>query len=291
MIPTELMRQVHRLRILTGRVVNEVFAGEYESAFKGRGMEFAEVREYQPGDEVRTIDWNVTARAGAPFVKQFVEERELTVMLVVDLSSSGRFGSVGRLKNELAAEVCAVLAFAATKSNDRVGLLIFTEQVELYIPPRKGIRHVLRVIRELLSFEPRAAQTDIPGALDYLAKVLKRRAVVFLVSDFIATDFHQPLRRVSRRHDLIAVTIEDHLERELPDVGLIELEDAETGETLLIDTRSARVRDEYRAGAQQEAEQLHRDLQRIGADSIALSTGTSYVQNLVQFFHTRERRR
>lgn len=291
MIPTELMRQVHRLRILTGRVVNEVFAGEYESAFKGRGMEFAEVREYQPGDEVRTIDWNVTARAGAPFVKQFVEERELTVMLVVDLSSSGRFGSVGRLKNELAAEVCAVLAFAATKSNDRVGLLIFTAQVELYIPPRKGIRHVLRVIRELLNFEPRAAQTDIPGALDYLAKVLKRRAVVFLVSDFIATDFHRPLRRVSRRHDLIAVTIEDQRERGLPDVGLIELEDAETGETLLIDTRSARVRDEYETSARREAEQLHSDLRRIGADSIALSTGTSYVQDLVRFFHTRERRR
>ena len=291
MIPTELMRQVHRLRILTGRVVNEVFAGEYESAFKGRGMEFAEVREYQPGDEVRTIDWNVTARAGAPFVKQFVEERELTVMLVVDLSSSGRFGSVGRLKNELAAEVCAVLAFAATKSNDRVGLLIFTAQVELYIPPRKGIRHVLRVIRELLNFEPRAAQTDIPGALDYLAKVLKRRAVVFLVSDFIATDFHRPLRRVSRRHDLIAVTIEDQRERGLPDVGLIELEDAETGETLLIDTRSARVRDEYETSARREAEQLHSDLRRIGADSIALSTGTLYVQDLVRFFHTRERRR
>ena len=212
-------------------------------------------------------------------------------MLVVDLSSSGRFGSVGRLKNELAAEVCAVLAFAATKSNDRVGLLIFTAQVELYIPPRKGIRHVLRVIRELLSFEPRAAQTDIPGALDYLAKVLKRRAVVFLVSDFIATDFHRPLRRVSRRHDLIAVTIEDRRERELPDVGLIELEDAETGETLLIDTRSARVRDEYETSARREAEQLHSDLRRIGADSIALSTGTSYVQDLVRFFHTRERRR
>jgi uncharacterized protein (DUF58 family) len=290
-ISEEVMRQVRRLQIYTGRAVNEVFAGEYESTFKGRGMEFAEVREYQPGDDVRTMDWNVTARAGHPFVKQFVEERELTVVLAVDLSSSGRFGSVKQLKNQLAAEFCAVLAFTATRNNDKVGLLIFTDRLELYIPPKKGSRHVLRVIRELLSFEPKAARTDVAGALDYLAKVLNKRAVIFLVSDFIASGYERSLNLLNRRHDVIAASVGDPRERALPDVGLIELEDAETGQSVLVDTGSARVRDAYGAWACRGEAQLDNELRRIGVDRIAISTGTPYVQSLIGFFRTREKRR
>jgi uncharacterized protein (DUF58 family) len=291
MISEDILRQVRRLQIYTGRAVNEVFAGEYESTFKGRGMEFDAVREYVPGDDVRAIDWNVTARTGAPHVKQFVEERELTVVLAVDLSASGRFGSVGQMKNQLAAELCAVLAFAAAKNNDKVGLLVFTDRIERYIPPKKGSRHVLRVIREILHFEPRAGRTDIPAALDYLAKVLKKRAVVFLVSDFLAAGYETSLRLLNRRHDVIAVSVGDPCERALPDVGLVELEDAETGRTLVVDTRSARLRDEYGRRAARDDAKLDDALRKAGVDRIPVSTGTSYVQSLVRFFRTREKRR
>ena len=249
MLPPELMQQIRRIQIRTNRAINDLLAGQYESVFKGQGMEFKEVREYVPGDDVRQIDWNVTARTGHPHVKVLAEERELTVMLMVDMSGSGRFGSVNRFKNELAAELCAVLAFAAIRNNDKVGLVIFTEDVELYVPPKKGRQHVLRVIREVLFFEPARSGTNIPAALQYLNRVVTRRAVVFLVSDFMAEDYETPLRIAGRRHDLIAVTVTDPREEVLPDAGLIAVRDTETGRELVVDSSDAEVRRQYALAA------------------------------------------
>lgn len=291
MIPQEILKQIRRIQIFTNRTVNEVFAGEYESTFKGRGMQFDEVREYAPGDDVRTIDWNVTARTGKPYIKRYVEERELTVMMLVDLSASGAFGTIGKLKNELAAELCAVLAFSAIKNNDKVGLITFTDRIERFIPPQKGTEHVLRVIRELLYSQPPHRDTNIPMALDYLAKVIKKKATVFLVSDFIATELKKPLRLINKRHDLIAVAIRDRREISLPAVGLIELEDAETGETILVDTASKAVRRRYEQLSRQENEGLHSMLRSVNVDCINISTDKPYVQELVRFFRMRERRR
>lgn len=253
-------------------------------------MEFDEVREYMPGDEIRSIDWNVTARTGTPYVKRYVEERELTVIFLVDLSASGTFGSVSKLKNEVAAELCSLLAFSAVKNNDKVGLIVFTDQVEMFIPPKKGTRHVLRVIRELLNFRPRQAKTDIVGALDYLGKVNKKRAVVFLVSDFQAEGFEKSMRVIGRRHDLVAVTITDPREVSLPDVGLVELEDAETGELVLIDTSSAGVRKNYERLGREQSEHFRELFASMGVDQIDVRTDRDYVPRLVQFFRTRERR-
>ncbi|MCW5979442.1 MAG: DUF58 domain-containing protein [Bryobacteraceae bacterium] len=290
MISKELARKIRYIEIFTNKVVNDVLAGEYHSVFKGRGIEFDEVREYTPGDDVRAIDWNVTARAGRPYVKRFVEERELTVIFLVDLSGSGAFGSRERLKNEVAAEVCALLAFSAIKNNDKVGLVIFTDAIELYIPPKKGASHVLRLIRDVLGFKPRRTGTDIAAALDYLGRVTHRRAVVFLVSDLLAEGFEKRLRIAAKRHDLIAVSITDPRERELPDVGLIDLEDPETGERVVIDAGSPAVRRQYeRLGREREARA--RDLLRAaGVDHIAVTTGRDYVKNLMLFFRARERR-
>jgi uncharacterized protein (DUF58 family) len=254
-------------------------------------MEFEEVREYQPGDEIRSIDWNVTARMGHPYVKRFVEERELTVLFLVDLSASGAFGSVSKLKNEAAAELTALLAFAAVKNNDKVGLIVFTDDVEMFIPPKKGVTHILRLIRELLYFEPRQAQTDIAGALDYLGRVNRKRAVVFLISDFQGTGFERPMRVLSRRHDLIAVSVTDPREVEMPNVGLLELEDAETGELITIDTASLRVRSQYAALGRERAERLDGLFKASGVDHIAVRTDRDYVRDLVRFFRARERRR
>jgi len=267
-----------------------VLAGEYESVFKGRGMEFDEVREYAPGDEVRSIDWNVTARMGHPFVKRFVEERELSVIFLVDLSASGAFGSTERLKNELAAELCALLAFSAIKNNDKVGLIVFTDTIEMFVPPAKGTTHVLRLIRELLEFRPRQVQTDISAAIDYLGRVSHKRSVVFLVSDFLGSGFEKQLHVLGRRHDVIAVSIVDPREIRLPNLGLLELEDAETGEIVEIDTGSATVRREYeRLGAVRQARL--RDLFRsMGIDQIEVFTDRDYLRELVRFFRTRERR-
>ncbi|MBN1884153.1 MAG: DUF58 domain-containing protein [Candidatus Krumholzibacteriota bacterium] len=290
MIPKELARQIRVLQITTRKVVNDVLAGEYGSVFKGRGMEFDEVRAYIPGDEIRTIDWNVTARTGEPYVKRFVEERELTVFFLVDLSASGAFGSVRKLKNEVAAEFCALLSFSAVKNNDKVGLILFTDGVEKFIPPKKGTRHVLRVIRELLDFRPRQARTDIVGALDYLGKVTTKRAVVFLVSDFQAEGFERSLRVIGKRHDLVAVTIADPREVRLPDVGLIELEDAETGETVLVDTSSAAVRRRYETLGRERAGRFRELFASMGVDQIELGTDEDYVPKLVGFFRSRERR-
>lgn len=290
MITKELARKIRVLQITTRKVVNDVLAGEYGSVFRGRGMEFEEVREYMPGDEIRSIDWNVTARTGHPYVKRFVEERELTVMFLVDLSASGAFGSVHKLKNEIAAELCALLAFSAVKNNDKVGLLVFTDRVEMFIPPKKGTKHVLRVIRELLSFRPRPASTDIEGALDYLGRVTTKRAVVFLVSDFQAEGFERKMRVLGKRHDLIAVTIVDPREVRLPDVGLIELEDSETGETVLVDTSSAAVRKRYERLGREEQARLKDLFNSMGVDQIEVMTDRDYVPKLISFFRAREKR-
>ncbi len=290
-VSPEALRQVRRLQIATKRKVDDLFAGEYHSAFRGLGMEFAEVREYQPGDDVRAIDWNVTARAGRPFIKRFHEERELTVLLAVDLSASGRFGSVERLKSRLAAELCAVLALAATRNNDKVGLLIFTDRVELFVPPRKGQRHMLRVIRELLAFDPQGRGTNIGVALEHLSSVLRRRAIVFLVSDFLDEGYDTALRVLARRHEVVAIALDDPRERELPPAGLIELEDPETGERLVVDTSARSFRRRFAALAHQERGALQQSLRRLGADVVRVGTSDDYAHTLAEFFKRRERRR
>ena len=290
MIPKELAKKIRYIEIYTSKTVNDVLAGEYHSVFKGRGMEFEEVREYQPGDEVRSIDWNVTARTGTPFVKRFVEERELSVIFLVDLSASGAFGSSEKLKNEVAAELCALLAFSAIKNNDKVGLIVFTDTIEMFIPPAKGTTHVLRLIRDLLEFRPRQVQTDISVAIDYLGRVLRKRSVVFLVSDFLGDEFEHSLRVLGRRHDVIAVSISDQREIHLPSLGLIELEDAETGELVEIDTGSAAVRKEYEQLGTAQQGKLRDLFRSVDIDQVQIRTDRDYVRDLVRFFRMRERR-
>ena len=290
MIPKELAKKIRFIEIYTNKAVNDVLAGEYHSVFKGRGMEFDEVREYTPGDEIRTIDWNVTARTGQPYVKRYVEERELTVLFVVDLSASGSFGSREKRKNEVAAELCALLSFSAVKNNDKVGLIVFTDIIELYIPPAKGVSHVLRLIRELLNFEPRRRRTDIAQALDYLGRLTHRRAVVFLVSDFQAEGYEKPLRILAKRHDLIAVSLTDPREQQLPSVGLIELEDAETGETIVVDAGNTQVRRRWEALAREREDRLAELFRASGVDAVPIVTGRDYVRDLAAFFRRREKR-
>jgi len=290
MIPRELAKKIRYIEIYTSKAVNDILAGEYHSVFKGQGMEFEEVREYQPGDEVRSIDWNVTARMGHPYVKRFVEERELTVTFLVDLSASGAFGSSDKLKNEVAAELCALLAFSAIKNNDKVSLIVFTDEIELFVPPGKGTTHVLRLIRELLSFKPRQARTNIAGAIEYLGHVTNKQSVVFLVSDFLESDFEKPLRVVGQKHDVIAVSITDPREVAMPNVGLVELEDAETGELIEVDTGSAGFRSRYEALGSERAGRLTELFRSMGIDLIEIFTNRDYVRDLVKFFRTRERR-
>lgn len=290
MIPKEILDKVQRIQIYTSHMVNNIFAGEYESVFKGRGMEFDEVREYQPGDEVRTIDWNVTARMGHPYVKRFVEERELTVMLLVDMSASGSFGTVNRTKNELAAELGAVLAFSAIRNKDKVGLILFTDRIEKFIPPRKGTRHVLRVIRELLYFKPQGRGTDISCALEYLNKVTIRKTVSFIVSDFLTGGFQKALQIANKRHDIISILVEDPRERELPPVGIIELEDLESGESIFIDTRDSVIRDEYSMLTTKQRGAVISIFRQAGVDCIETNTKKPYIEALMRFFRMRERR-
>lgn len=290
MIPKELIKKIRQIQIYTTRAVNASFAGQYESVFKGRGMQFDEVREYTPGDDIRSIDWNVTARTGKPYIKRFVEEREMTVLFAVDLSASGDFGTVNRAKNELAAEFCAVLSFAAAKNNDKVGLLIFTDKIELYIPPKKGSSHVLRLIRELLYFNMPPGRTNITQALEYIAKVTRKKATVFLVSDFIETGFKKPLSLLNKRHDVIAVSVRDRAEVALPGTGLIEFADAETGEVILVDTSSKRFRNQYARSSSTRFDELKNMLRSINVDSISISTDRPYIQDLIAFFRMRHRR-
>ena len=287
---SEILKKIRTLEIKTKGLVETAFAGDYHSVFKGRGMNFEEVREYQPGDEIRAIDWNVTARLGDAFVKKFTEERELTVMLIVDVSASGNFGSSTQSKRELAAEVACLLAFSAIRNNDKVGLLLFSDRVELFIPPKKGRSHTLRLIREILFFQPKGRGTDPALALDYLNKIVTRRAVVFFISDFQAPDFSHTLAVSGRRHDFIAVHIQDEREEILPNIGLITLEDAETGEQIEINTGERATRKGFADLVEEERATLWRTLRRNNIDAISLRTGQDYLPALRSFFKQRERR-
>ncbi len=288
----EIIKKVRRIQITASRAVNDLFAGEYHSVFRGRGMEFDEVREYQPGDEVRTIDWNVTARAGAPFVKRFREERELTVMFVIDVSASGAFGTVRSTKLEMLIEVAALLMFSALKNHDKVGLLLFCDTTVKYLPPRKGAQNVLRFLREIVAARPVARPADPRQALEFLARVARRRSVVFLLSDFEwHSDAERELKRVNRRHELVAITAEDPREFALADVGQLTLEDAETGVRVELDTSSARVREWFAKDAADRRARLDRLFKTAGIDALRLSTAEPYEKSLHRFFRAREKRR
>ncbi len=288
--PKEILKKIRRIELRTRNLVSSVFAGQYHSVFKGRGMNFEEVREYAPGDEIRAIDWNVTARMNAPYIKKFTEERELTVMLLVDVSASGVFGSVDLSKRELAAEVASILAFSAINNNDKVGLILFSEEVELFIPPKKGRLHTLRLIREMLFFEPKGRKTDLAGALDYLNRIMSRRCVVFAISDFMAPDFTKALTVTSRRHDLVAMPVIDPGEGEIPNVGIVTLEDAETGEQIDVDTSSRAVREGLPELNEGRLRSLERLLRTRRVDIVRLSTDEDYLVALRTFFEQRERR-
>lgn len=294
----EILRKVRRIEVRTRRMVDDTLAGSYHSVFKGRGMNFDEVREYVPGDEIRLIDWNVTARTGVPHIKKFTEERELTIMLMIDISGSGSFGSGPHSKREVMAELGSVLAFSAVRNNDRVGLILFSDFVELFIPPAKGRRHILRVIREILFFQPRGRGTDIGGALDYINRIAKRKTVSFLISDFcLGHDFAETLAQIKpklritgRRHDLIAIQISDPREHQLPDVGWITLEDAETGEQIIVNTADSTTRQAYANLAGERQQSFSQALQRSGIDLLSLSTDTPYLAPLLNFFKKRSKR-
>ena len=287
----ELLRQVRRLEIRARRLVADRFLGQYHSVFRGRGLEFSEVRAYQPGDDVRIIDWNVTARMGTPYVKEFVEERELTVLLAVDVSASQRFGTAERRKEELAVELCALLAFAAVANQDRVGLLAFSDRVEAFVPPRKGSRHALRLVRDLLSLRPTRRGTDISAATSYLQRSLRRRAIVFLISDFLDEGYAKALRYATRRHDVIALMLTDPRELALPPVGLIEVEDAETGERLFLDANDPAARSRFAEQAARAQQERRRALTAAGVDIVEMSTAGDYARPLLAFFQMRARRR
>lgn len=284
----ELLKKVRLIELKTRGLSEHIFSGEYHSAFKGRGMTFSEVREYSPGDEVRTIDWNVTARFGHPFVKVFEEERELTVMLLADLSASGDFGSTDQLKRELTTEACATIAFSAIKNNDKVGLLLFTDRVEKFIPPKKGRAHILRIIRELIEFSPQGTGTDVTGALRYLNSVIKKRSIAFLVSDLIADGYEDALKIANRRHDLVVLRTSDPRELELPNVGLVRMVDPETRETAWVDTSSRRVRNAYRAAGLKHQQRAREVLRRSGVDHAVITTDEGYVRPLMRLFKQRE---
>lgn len=290
MLSKEILKQVRQIELRTRHLVNDVFSGEYHSVFKGRGMEFSEVREYQYGDDIRAIDWNVTARYAHPYVKIHEEERELNVMLVVDASRSAAFGSQGKFKNEIAAEICALLAFSAIKNNDKVGLLIFTDQVEKFIPPRKGKSHTLRVIREVLYFQPQSPRTNIKSGLEFLLKGLKRRAIVFIVSDFDDENFSKPLRVLNKKHDVIAISLSDRRDKILPQIGLLNLKDAETGAEVWVDTTDKAFLERYAETVEQQRQNLRSMARGMKLDLIEIDTAASYVDPLVEFFKMREKR-
>ena len=291
MIPQDLLKKVRRIELRTSRLVDDVLAGSYHSAFKGRGMEFEEVRQYQVGDDVRTIDWNVSARFGEPFVKLYREERELTVMLLVDVSGSQHFGTHEQFKDELIAEICATLSISAIRNNDKVGLICFSDRIEAYIPPRKGSKHVLRVIRELLALEPESRGTDLASALEFLGKVQKKRSIVFLVSDMQDRNWQKQLQIANRRHDVVVVSTEDSAESKLPEVGLMRIEDPETGKSRVIDTSSTRVRKAWQQLAEERQIAVEQTLRRCSVDQIRIKTGEPFTNALRQFFRRREGRR
>lgn len=290
MLPKDVLKKIRRIQITTNRLVNESLAGEYHSVFKGRGMEFDEVREYQHGDDVRTIDWNVSSRTGRPFVKRYVEERELTVILLIDKSASGSFGSVEKLKSEIAAEISALLAFSAIKNNDRVGAILFTDRVEKFIPPRRGSKHVLRVIREVLFHKPEHRGTSIQTAIELLNLVIRKRAVVFLISDLLDQGFEQSLKVANRKHDIIIIQIIDQLEKGLPEIGLLEIRDAETGEIACIDTSLPWIQTTIRENWDRNQDRLQKLFESHRMDHVTIETGTSYDVPLIRFFRDRAKR-
>jgi uncharacterized protein (DUF58 family) len=290
LIPKDLIRRIRRLEISTRKVVSDLLAGQYHSVFKGRGMAFSEVRQYQPGDEIRFIDWNVTARMNDPFVKVFTEERELTVMLVVDVSPSQEFGSRALSKAEVGVEVAAQIAFSAIANNDRVGMILFSDQVEKVIPPKKGRKHVLRIVTDILSHQPIGRGTDLNAGLNYLSRVSKRRSVTFLISDFLARDFETSMRIVSRKHDLVPVLISDPLEEAFPALGLVALEDPESGQRVLLDSLDPRVRSQFASWMQSRREELRKLFKKLELEHVELHTGEEYVTALVRFFRARARR-
>ncbi|MBF0486285.1 MAG: DUF58 domain-containing protein [Candidatus Omnitrophica bacterium] len=299
MIPKDIFEKVRRIEITTNRLVSDIFAGQYHSVFKGRGMEFDEVREYQIGDDIRSIDWNVTARTGIPYIKKFVEEREMTVMVMVDASPSCQFATVREIKAKLAAQIAAVLAFSAIRNNDKIGLVIFTDEIERFIPPRKGKGHVLRIIREVLGFEPRGRGTNIANVVEFFTKIMARHSVCFVISDFFegkamdlstAPDFVKPMTIANRRHDMIAVTLNDPCECELPDCGLVSIQDAETNERVIVDTSDPLVRGTYHQRALMRLEGRERLFRSMGVDHIDIWTDVPYAERLIQFFAQRRKR-
>ena len=291
MSTSALLKKVRKIEIKTKGLSNHIFGGEYQTAFKGKGMAFSEVREYQPGDDIRSIDWNVTARYNSPFVKVFEEEREMTVMLLIDMSASGNFGTQEQFKRELATELAAILAFSAINNNDKVGVIFFTDKVEQFIPPKKGKSHILRIIREVLAFEPTGKGTDIAGALEYFSAVIKKRSICFILSDFMSKEFDRPLKISSKKHDLVALRIHDKREDTLPNVGLVPIQDAETEKMLFVDTSSKKVRDNFAKNRAQATEKLRKLFPASGVDLIDITTGKDYVKPLINFFKTRGKRR
>jgi uncharacterized protein (DUF58 family) len=284
---SELLKRVRKIEIKTRGLSNQIFSGQYHSAFKGRGMAFSEVREYQMGDDVRTIDWNVTARSGTPYVKVFEEERELTVMLLVDVSGSGDFGSKVMLKRQLMTEICAVLSFSAIQNNDKVGIIFFSDKVEKFIPPKKGKSHILRIIRELIDFQPESKGTNLSEALRYLTNVVKKRSIAFLITDFMDTNYSDALKLANKKHDLVAIRIFDQLEQEVPNVGLLPITDAETGEVIWLDTSKQETRTKLKASGLKFEAQLKETLMRSGVDMAEIRTDHSYVKPLLNLFKRR----
>ncbi len=291
MSTSALLKKVRKIEIKTKGLSNHIFAGEYHTAFKGKGMAFSEVREYQAGDDIRSIDWNVTARYNSPFVKVFEEEREMTVMLLIDVSASGNFGTKEQFKRELATEIAAILAFSAIKNNDKVGVIFFTDKIEQFIPPKKGKSHILRIIREVLAFQATGKGTDLSKALEYFSAVIKKRSICFILSDFISKKFDRPLKIASKRHDLVALRIHDKREDNLPNVGLVPMQDAETEEMVLVDTSSKNIRDLFMKNRTSKITALKKLLPSSGVDLIDITTGTDYVRPLINFFKTRVKRK
>ncbi|MEL1225703.1 MAG: DUF58 domain-containing protein [Candidatus Neomarinimicrobiota bacterium] len=290
MIPKQILKKVKQVEIRTRGLVNDLFGGEYHSVFKGRGMAFSEVREYQPGDDIRLIDWNVTARNGSPFIKIFEEERELTVYLLVDISKSGEFGSQNQLKQEIGAEIASVLGFSAIKNNDKVGLILFSNDIEKYVVPKKGKSHVLRVIRELLYNEPKGNKTSIKNVLDYLLKVAKRKSVVFLISDFIDDNYWSSLKIVNRKHDLIGIRLFDPAEKLLPDLGVIKVRDPESGSSFWIDTSNREEMEKLKTQINSDFDSFNKKAKKIGFDIISVSTNGDFVDPLISLFRKRDKR-
>jgi len=290
MIPKSILKNVRRIEIRTTKLVNSVFGGEYHSVFKGQGIEFADVREYVPGDDIRSIDWNVTARSQIPYIKKFVEERELTVVFLVDTSGSTHFGTRDKLKSEAIAEMCAVVAFSAGKNNDKVGLISFTDEIEKYIAPRKGRSRILRVIREILYPNTKGMGTDIKAALDFANRVLTRRAIIFLVSDFASKDYLTPLNILGKKHDLIAIRLRDPLEQEFPNIGYVNLQDAETGQRICVNTSRRKWRKEYKKNARKLDEEIEANFRQARIDSIDVTLGEDTIDPILKFFRTREKR-